>query len=54
MGKKHLKKILIVLFIIIVVVAFKIFHLYQYLTLSYIKASQERFAALYAAEKLSL
>jgi len=30
MGKKHLKKILIVLFIIIVVVVFKIFHLDQY------------------------
>jgi len=52
MSKKHLKKILIVLFIIIVVVAFKIFHLDQYLTLSYIKASQERFAALYAQNRL--
>ena len=52
MGKKHLKKILIVLFIISVVAAFKIFHLDQYLTLSYIKASQERFAALYAQNRL--
>jgi len=48
MGKKHLKKILIVLLVIIIVAAFKILHLDQYLSLSYIKASQERFAALYA------
>jgi uncharacterized membrane protein YdjX (TVP38/TMEM64 family) len=52
MGRKHLKKILIVLFIIIAVAAFKMFHLDQYLTLSYIKASREHFAALYAQNRV--
>ncbi len=42
------KKIIIVLVIIGVIAAFKIFDLGQYFTLSYIKGSQAKFAALYA------
>ena len=54
MSKKVLKKIAIVVAIVILVAAFRIFNLGDYLTLSYIKESQERFAALYAEHSLAV
>jgi len=47
--EETIKKISILVVILIAIAAFQFFHLGQYLTLSYIKASQERFASLYAA-----
>ena len=47
MSKKTYKKIAIVASVIGLVAMFKIFHLDQYLTLSYIKESQQSFLALY-------
>jgi uncharacterized membrane protein YdjX (TVP38/TMEM64 family) len=47
MKKEHTKKIIIVIVIIILIAAFKIFNLGDYLSLSYIKQSQERFESLY-------
>ncbi len=49
---KLLQKILIGVVLLSAVVAFMVFDLGQYLTLSYIKASQERFALLYAEHRL--
>jgi uncharacterized membrane protein YdjX (TVP38/TMEM64 family) len=51
-SKKHLKKIIILLLILAFVVAYKVFNLGQYLTLSYIKASQEKFSLLYAEHQI--
>lgn len=47
MSSKTVKKILILAAIVALVAAFKIFDLGEFLTLSYIKASQERFSAFY-------
>jgi uncharacterized membrane protein YdjX (TVP38/TMEM64 family) len=47
MKREHVKKIVIVALIIVLIAAFKILHLDQYFTLSYIKASQEKFQAIY-------
>jgi len=47
MKKGLIKKISIVAVLIAVIVVFKMFDLGQYLTLSYIKGSQEKFQALY-------
>lgn len=49
MRKDTTKKIAIIVAIIILIGAFQFFHLGQYLTLSYIKSSQEKFISLYAA-----
>jgi len=49
---KLLQKILIGFVLLSAVVAFRVFDLGQYLTLSYIKASQERFALLYSEHRL--
>lgn len=46
-----LKKIAIVLAIIGVIAAFKIFNLDQYLSLEYLKASQDKFETLYAQHR---
>ena len=46
-----IKKVAIVIAIVGVVAAFKGFHLDQYLSLDYLKASQEGFAALYAEHR---
>jgi uncharacterized membrane protein YdjX (TVP38/TMEM64 family) len=54
MSKSILKKIAIVVAIVILVAAFRIFNLGDYLTLSYIKESQERFTALYAEHRLTV
>jgi len=47
MNKKFFKRTLIIAVILGIVVAFKIFNLGDYFTLSYIKASQYRFEVLY-------
>jgi uncharacterized membrane protein YdjX (TVP38/TMEM64 family) len=52
MGRKHLKKIVVLLLIFITVAAFKIFHLDQYLTLSFMKSSHHRFTALYEQHRI--
>lgn len=50
--KKNLgKKIGIVVALVALVAAFRIFHLDQYFTLSYIKTSQEKFQALYLEQR---
>jgi uncharacterized membrane protein YdjX (TVP38/TMEM64 family) len=54
MTTKHLKKIIIVLVVIGLIAAFRIFHLEDYLTLAYIKESKEYFALLYAQHRLSV
>lgn len=51
MSRNTLKKIAILIAVVGLIAAFKIFDLGQYLTLSYIKASQERFTALYAGHR---
>jgi uncharacterized membrane protein YdjX (TVP38/TMEM64 family) len=48
MSKSAIKKVVIIAVILSLVAVFKIFHLGQYLTLSYIKESQENFSLLYA------
>jgi len=48
-NKETIKKLTILVVIGISFAAFQFFHLGQYLTLPYIKASQQRFALLYAA-----
>ncbi len=54
MDKKLAQKIAIVIAIIGVIAAFKFFNLGQYFTLSYIKASQESFANLYAENRITV
>ena len=51
---KLLQKILLCVVLLSAVVAFKAFNLGQYLTLSYIKASQKRFVLLYAEHQLTI
>jgi uncharacterized membrane protein YdjX (TVP38/TMEM64 family) len=48
MNKKLFNRILIVIILLCLIIIFKVFNLDQYLTLTYIKASQQKFAALYA------
>jgi uncharacterized membrane protein YdjX (TVP38/TMEM64 family) len=48
------KKILIVSAIVVLIAAFRIFHVEDYLTLTYIKESQARFESLYATHRLAL
>jgi uncharacterized membrane protein YdjX (TVP38/TMEM64 family) len=52
MTVRNLKKIIVVAAVAGIIVAFRIFHLGDYLTLSYIKDSQERFAALYSGHTI--
>jgi uncharacterized membrane protein YdjX (TVP38/TMEM64 family) len=47
MNKKTINKIIIITVLIGLIVAFKVFNLEDYLTLGYIKASQQRFELLY-------
>jgi len=49
---KLLQKLLISVVLLSAIVAFKVFDLGQYLTLSYIKTSHARFALLYAEHRL--
>ena len=48
MDKKLVQRLLIAVAIIIVIILFKVLGLGQYLTLDYLKASQEKFSQLYA------
>ncbi|MFZ2197112.1 MAG: TVP38/TMEM64 family protein [Thermodesulfovibrionales bacterium] len=50
--KKVFQKILIGVVLLSAVVAFKVFDLGQYLTLTYVRASQEKFSVLYAEHRL--
>jgi uncharacterized membrane protein YdjX (TVP38/TMEM64 family) len=54
MSKGAIQKAIIVIVIIGLVAVFKIFDLEQYLSLSYLKASQERFALLYVDHRASV
>jgi uncharacterized membrane protein YdjX (TVP38/TMEM64 family) len=54
MTKNTINKIIIVVTIIALIAVFRIFDLQQYLTLSYIKESRERFALLYAMHRISV
>ncbi|MFH2122196.1 MAG: TVP38/TMEM64 family protein [Pseudomonadota bacterium] len=48
MKQATINKIIIVLTIVLLILLFKVLHLDQYLTLSYLKESREQFALLYA------
>jgi uncharacterized membrane protein YdjX (TVP38/TMEM64 family) len=52
MDKKLLQRLLIVAAIIIVVILFKILDLGQYLSLDYLKTSQDKFTQIYASHRL--
>jgi len=52
MHKKTIRKIIIIAIIVAVVALFRIFHLGDYLTLSYMKESQQRLAGLYSEHRL--
>jgi uncharacterized membrane protein YdjX (TVP38/TMEM64 family) len=54
MKKEHIKKIVIVLVIIVLIAAFRIFNLGDYLSLSYIKESQQNFQELYAQNRAAV
>lgn len=49
-----LKKIAIVIVIAGVIIAFKVFNLGQYMTLAYIKGSQQNFLSLYAEHRITV
>ena len=51
-SNKNLKKTVIVVLIIFLITAFKFFALEQYLSLSYLKSSQEKFSLLYTEHKI--
>jgi uncharacterized membrane protein YdjX (TVP38/TMEM64 family) len=48
------KKILIALLVVALLVVYKVFNLGQYLSLSYLKASHERFMILYAEHRIAV
>jgi len=52
--KKNFNKIIIIALIIIAIAAFKILNLGDYLSLSYIKESQQKFEALYAEQTMAV
>jgi uncharacterized membrane protein YdjX (TVP38/TMEM64 family) len=52
--RKNLKKILVISVIIGFIAVFKIFGLQDYLTLSYIKESREKFELMYSAQRFSV
>ena len=54
MSKKALQRIVIVLAVVALVVVFKFFELERYLSLAYLKSSQESFAAIYAERQVSV
>ncbi len=54
MGNRTLRKIIFVAVIVGLIALFRIFNLGQYLTLTYIKESHERFELLFAGHKLSV
>ncbi|HDL20953.1 MAG TPA: TVP38/TMEM64 family protein [Nitrospirae bacterium] len=54
MNNKHTKKIIIVLIVIGLIAVFKIFNIGDYLSLSYIKESQDKFEILYTAHRFGV
>ena len=54
MDKKLLQRLLIVAAIVIAVILFKVLGLGQYLTLDYLKASQDKFSQLYGENRLTV
>jgi uncharacterized membrane protein YdjX (TVP38/TMEM64 family) len=54
MNKKILQKIIIVLLVVGLIVVFTRFNLGQYLTLSYIKESQDKFQLLYSEHRVAV
>jgi len=54
MDKKLVQRILIVAAIVVVVILFKALGLGQYLTLEYLKASQDKFSQLYGENRLAV
>jgi uncharacterized membrane protein YdjX (TVP38/TMEM64 family) len=52
MGGKNLKRLIITALILVIIAVFKIFDLGDYFTLSYIKASLDRFEVIYSEHKL--
>lgn len=54
MHKNTIKKLGLIVIIVTVVALFRLFHLGDYLTLSYIKESQQRFAALYEDHRIAV
>jgi len=51
-GRKHLKKIVVLLLVFVTVAAFEILRLDQYLTLSFLKSSHHYFTALYEQHRI--
>ncbi len=54
MKKEHINKIIIVIVIIAVIAAFKIFNMGDYLSLSYLKESQEKFQFMYSENSVTV
>ena len=54
MNKKIFNKIIIIIILLVAVIAFKVFHLGDYLTLAYIKESQRKFEILYGEHRLAV
>ena len=54
MNNKHTKKIIIVLIVIGLIAVFKIFNIGDYLSLSYIKESRDKFEILYTAHRFGV
>lgn len=54
MDKKLLQRLLIVAAIVVAVILFKVLGLGQYLTLDYLKASQDKFSQLYGENRLTV
>jgi len=54
MDKKIIQRLLIIAAIIVAVFLFKVFGLGQYLTLEYLKASQDKFSQLYGENRLAV
>ncbi len=54
MNKKYINKIIIVLVVIGLIAAFRIFNLGDYFSLSYIKESQEKFEIMYTEHRAAV
>ena len=53
-NKKNFNKIIILVVVVAVIAAFKVFHLGDYFTLAYIKESQRKFEILYGEHRLTV
>jgi len=54
MSKKAIQRIAVVVGVIALIAVFKIFELERYFSLTYLKASQEAFATLYAQHRVTV